>query len=177
MLKTTIRLEATDLNAAFTRLTALYDGRALGRVMDLVAERIELLFELTYPPQSRQPLEMHYTWSNGRKSKFKSLRHQRAFFAMVARGEIVIPYPRTFRLQKAVRVEAKQTSKTRGEVRLSLDERAAPHAKHVMGSPQSSYFANRTKWKEFKQMVQDQRSDLRDAYNYAVDTVMEDLLP
>lgn len=174
-MKTTIRFDASQLTAAFTRLTALYDGRALGRVLDLVAERIELLFELYYPPQSRAPLEVRYTWPNGRKSKFKSIRHQRAFFAMLASGRISIPYRRRFALRKAVRASARQTDKRHGEVRLWLDERVAPHAKYVMGSPQASYFVNRTRWKEFKDALADQKGDLRAAFDYAVETVMEDL--
>lgn len=175
-LNVSIRFEAAALNAAFGRLTAIYDGRALGSVLRLVSERLELLFELDYPAQSRAPLEKRYTWPNGTKSRFKSIRHQRAFFALLKAGRIVIPYRRRFALRKAVKVDARQTSKSRGDIRFSLDERQAPHASYVMGSPQTSYFANRTKWKEFKQAIQDQRKDVQDALNYAVETVVEDLL-
>lgn len=102
-----VSVDVSRVIAVLERVAAL-DGAAFdsiamqaSRVAGVRAE--EAVGE--YPPPKREPMPLKYTWADGRRSKFKSLSHQRGFFYLLRTGKIQIPYKRRGRLGASITSE------------------------------------------------------------------------
>ena len=132
-------------------------------VLGEAARRIEEMIDLRYPPQVNAPLPRRYRWDDGKLHKFKSLRHQKAFFALLAKGVIRIPYRRTGTLARSMRILLRIRG-TEAEIVVTIpdESKAGKYARYVVGLPQSYYFRNLTIWKPLQAHLNDQQADFVD---------------
>lgn len=99
-----------------------------------------------YPPQSHK------------KQPFKTDKSRRAFFAMLKRGQITVPYERTERLKRAW-ARATPIYTSGGGMQLT---NPIPHADWVQGEDQAAYHEGN--WKTVKQILDAIEPDIEQAY-------------
>lgn len=174
--RASIMMDSAAVQAALKRLLALADPDAVQGILEDAGRRMGRSVRLDYPPPTGEPLRKRYTWANGTRSKFKSHRHQRAFFAMLKSGKIRVPYRRTGRLGRAVVFRIKPQA-SGVEVAISVNEIAAPYARLVVGrkQDQSAYFRRQTRWKPLRIMLADQREQMADALAAALQEALQKL--
>jgi hypothetical protein len=103
-----VSIDTSRVTAVLDRVIAL-DGSVAFESIAMQASRVagvraeEAVGE--YPPPKRAPMPLKYTWADGRRSKFKSLAHQRGFFYLLRAGKIQIPYKRRGRLGASITSE------------------------------------------------------------------------
>lgn len=178
-IKTSVKLtrQGKGVLAALDALRETYGRNGLIAILEEIGRRVSRVIVLRYPLQSRRPLPEVYIWGDGELHKFKSPRHQRAFFALLRSGRIRIPYPRTgatardfqtlFLIRENMLV-----------VRVLMPDPKGVR-KYVLGpeGERSRYFKERTYWKALERMIRNpqQLAEIGAAVQAALDTIREAL--
>lgn len=164
MLRGRVVIDDSRVTALLNVLQVKLSDAGMQTVLKEAGRRIEQIIDLDYPPQINAPLPKLYRWDDGKLHKFKSLRHQRGFFALLNKGVIQIPYRRTRTLARSMRVIVRVRGTT-AEILVSIpdESKAGKYAKHVLGiREQSYYFKNLTRWKPLQAHLNDQLEDFID---------------
>lgn len=170
-------MDSAAVQAALRQILAMADPDAVQEILEDAGRRIGRSVRLEYPLSTGEALRKRYTWANGTRSKFKSHRHQRAFFAMLKSGKIRVPYRRTGRLGRAV-VFRVQPQGNNVEVVISMNEITTPYARFVVGrkETQSAYFRRQTRWKPLRIVMTNQREQMAEALALALKAALDEAL-
>lgn len=174
-LSVSLTLDSHAVTEALRNILVMVEPASVNAILEDAGRRIGRIVTLQYPSPTGDPLRKRYTWANGRRSKFKSHHHQRAFFALLKSGKIRVPYRRTGRLARAL--EFSTTVQPTGvELHISLDERQAKYARFVVGgkAEQASYFRRQTQWKPLRILLANQREEMAQALAIALKTALQE---
>lgn len=174
-LQSSITMDAKAVTDALEAMVTAFGADGAQAILEDAGRRMGRIVVLQYPAPTGEALRRRYTWANGTRSKFKSHRHQRAFFAMLKAGKIRVPYRRTGRLARALAFQLK-SQKAGVEVVVSVDQTQAPYARFVIGgkAQQSSYFRRQTRWKPLRLMLANQREQIAGALAGALQTALDE---
>lgn len=181
-LTASFEFETSGIDDLLKKLEDAVSPASLFIAYSLVARQAERIIKLKYPPQSRAPLPLRYQrrtrggqFASGR-SKFKSQRAQRGFFAKLRSGEISIPYRRTGNLGRSLVFKiVKQGDKAALAVSIPSSSKAGAYADFVVGDPQDLYFAQLTQWEPLAVMLTKQAPEIEEALKVAIESFLEDI--
>ena len=171
--QTSITLEGSDrLEAALGKLSRTFAGDGFNQVLRVVAQRLSILLEIEYPPQSNAPLPRFYRWADGKLHKFKSLKQQAFVILLGKAGKI--PYQRRFSLMQGARFRIAPLAGGGAEINITLQ---GEKGRYVFGREQSHYFQKYTQWRKepFNLRELEQKGQVTEALILAIDSLFEEL--
>lgn len=151
MVNVAVTIQDGDLLALLQRIEQQFSPAGRADIYRQWGEEIRDVFFIPYPAQSNAPLQERYRWGDDSGlHKFKSIHHQRGFFAATHGGDD-LPYDRTLETQRSViwelTVKDGQAELT-VEVPLQQDRGKVVDPKWWLGEEdeQSDYFRTLTNW-------------------------------
>lgn len=160
-----------EITRALTRLTDAFRGDGLTQVLRVVAQRVQILLAIEYPPQTNAPLPLRYRWDDGKLHKFVNLRQQRKVMALAKEGKI--PYRRKHTLMEGARFTITPIA---GGVELNVTLQGN-RGKFTFGKFQSFYFEKFTLWERepFNLRKLEANGQVTAAIAYAIDSLFQEL--